>query len=38
MDEDIVLKRKIYDDLLEWNSNPDKVPVIVEGLRQDGKS
>ena len=38
MDEDIVLKRKIYDDLLEWNSNPDKVPLIVDGLRQVGKS
>lgn len=31
-------KRKIYDELVEWNADPDKVPLIVDGLRQVGKS
>ena len=31
-------KRKIYDELLLWNKDPNKVPLIVDGLRQIGKS
>lgn len=32
------LKRKIYDELVEWNNDPNKVPLILDGLRQVGKS
>ena len=32
------LRRKIYDELVKWNANPDKLPLIVDGLRQVGKS
>lgn len=38
MSEEIVLKRKIYNELVKWNNDPNKVPLIVEGLRQVGKS
>ncbi len=38
MEENIDLKRKIYDELLEWKNNPDRLPLIVDGLRQVGKS
>lgn len=38
MEYNIVLKRKIYDELANWNKNPNKVPLIVDGLRQVGKS
>ncbi len=31
-------KRKIYNDLINWNKDKDKVPLIVDGLRQIGKS
>ncbi len=31
-------KRKIYDELIKWNNDPDKVPLVVDGLRQVGKS
>ncbi len=31
-------KRKIYDELVQWNKDEDKVPLIVDGLRQIGKS
>ena len=31
-------KRKIYDELIKWNNDQDKVPLIVDGLRQVGKS
>ncbi len=34
----IDFKRKIYQDLIKWNNNPEKVPLIVDGLRQIGKS
>ena len=38
MNKDIDLKRKIYNVLLDWNNDPNKVPLIVDGLRQVGKS
>lgn len=38
MEQNIDLKRKIYDDLLNWNRDQNKVPLIVDGLRQVGKS
>ncbi len=31
-------KRKIYDELSKWNKDENKVPLIVDGLRQVGKS
>ncbi len=31
-------KRKIYDELIKWNNDKEKVPLIVDGLRQVGKS
>ncbi len=31
-------KRKIYSELIKWNKDPDRVPLIVDGLRQLGKS
>ncbi len=31
-------KRKIYNDLIGWNNDSEKVPLIVDGLRQIGKS
>lgn len=34
----IELKRKIYDELIKWNDDENKVPLIVDGLRQVGKS
>ena len=32
------LKRKIDDDLLEWKNKKDKLPLIVKGARQIGKT
>ena len=32
------LKRKVYSDLLKWKNDPNHKPLIVEGLRQVGKS
>lgn len=32
------LKRKIYDTLVKWKEDPERVPLIVDGLRQVGKS
>ena len=32
------LKRKIDDFLIEWKNNPDKLPLIVKGARQIGKT
>ncbi len=31
-------KRKIYKELIKWNEDKDKVPLIIDGLRQIGKS
>ncbi len=36
--ETIEFKRKIYDELIKWNSDNEKLPLIVDGLRQVGKS
>ncbi len=36
--ENYEFKRKIYDELIKWNDDKDKVPLIVDGLRQIGKS
>lgn len=35
--EKLEFKRKIYDELLLWNQKPNKVPLIIDGLRQVGK-
>ena len=32
------LRRKAYEKLLEWKNRKNHKPVIVEGLRQVGKS
>ena len=32
------LKRKIDNYLIEWKNNPDKLPLIVKGARQIGKT
>lgn len=31
-------KRKIYNELTKWNNDQDKVPLIVDGLKEVGKS
>lgn len=31
-------KRKIYNELIKWNNDQDKVPLIVDGLKEVGKS
>lgn len=33
-----ILKRKIYDHLVEWKSSKNRKPLIVNGARQVGKS
>ena len=38
MKEKTVFKRKIEDRLLSWKSDPHRRPLIVDGLRQVGKS
>ena len=32
------LKRKIDDYLIEWKSNPNRLPLIIKGARQIGKT
>ena len=32
------MERKIYRDLLEWKSSPDRKPLILQGARQVGKT
>lgn len=32
------MKRKIVKELLEWKSNPDKLPLLLQGARQVGKT
>lgn len=32
------LKRKIDDFLMKWRENPDRLPLIVKGSRQIGKT
>ena len=31
-------KRKIYKELIEWKNDPNHFPIIIDGLRQIGKS
>ncbi len=38
MSEMIYLKRKIDNFLEEWKANPDRMPLIVKGPRQVGKT
>lgn len=38
MEHNFDFKRKIFDVLVDWNNDPNKVPLIVDGLRQVGKS
>ena len=33
-----LLKRKIDKFLIEWKDNPDKMPLIIKGARQIGKT
>ena len=33
-----MLRRKIADILLKWKSDPDRLPLVVEGARQVGKT
>ena len=33
-----LLKRKIDDFLLQWKNTPDRLPLIVKGARQIGKT
>ena len=33
-----LLKRKIDKFLIEWKNNPDKMPLIIKGARQIGKT
>lgn len=32
------MRRRIYDDLLRWKGDPDRKPLILEGVRQCGKT
>ena len=32
------MKRKIYDELVKWKNKPNRMPLIVNGARQVGKS
>jgi uncharacterized protein len=38
MENTFEFKRKIYQELIKWYHEPNKVPIIVDGLRQVGKS
>lgn len=33
-----MLKRKVYDNLMKWKNNNDKMPLLVKGARQVGKT
>ena len=33
-----ILKRKIDDFLFQWKQNPDRLPLVVKGSRQVGKT
>ncbi len=32
------MKRKIYNELLDWKNNPDRKPLLLQGVRQVGKT
>jgi len=38
MEQNLDFKRKIYEELVRWDESGDKLPLIVDGLRQVGKS
>lgn len=38
MEKQFDFKRKIYDELVKWQNDSNRVPLIVDGLRQVGKS
>lgn len=38
MEKQFDFKRKIYDELIKWKNDFNRVPLIVDGLRQVGKS
>lgn len=38
MEKQFDFKRKIYDELIKWKNGFNRVPLIVDGLRQVGKS
>ena len=33
-----LLKRKVDNYLIEWKNNPDRMPLIIKGARQIGKT
>ena len=32
------MRRRIYDDLVKWKNDPDRKPLLLEGVRQCGKT
>lgn len=34
----MALRRKVEDQLLAWKENPDRLPLVVKGVRQCGKT
>lgn len=38
MEKQFDFKRKIYDELIKWKNDSNRVPLIIHGLRQVGKS
>ena len=33
-----MLKRKVDDYLIQWKNNPDRLPLVIKGARQIGKT
>ncbi|MGN0097982.1 MAG: ATP-binding protein, partial [Candidatus Methanomethylophilaceae archaeon] len=33
-----IMQRRIYDDLVKWKNDPDRKPLLLEGVRQCGKT
>lgn len=38
MEKDLYFRRKIYDELIKWDKDTNKLPLVIDGLRQVGKS
>lgn len=38
LENEIMLKRKMYKELLEWKNSKNKKPLVIKGLRQIGKT
>lgn len=34
----IMLRRKVDDYLIQWKNNPDRLPLVIKGARQIGKT